>query len=195
MKTYFKIVPIAAIAVFGMAVPAFAGNCSGAKVQKASYTTEAETPNLVQTAASVDDLSTLVAAVQAADLVDALQAEGPFTVFAPTNGAFGGLPTGTVDTLLRPENKAALTRVLTSHVIAGEFDAAKITKKAQKNGGTVTVETLSGAKLTAVLANGSLFVKDEQGGLAEVAMADVGTSNGVVHVVNRVLLPANTHTS
>lgn len=195
MKTFLKIAPVTAIAAFGMAEPAFAGDCGGAKMQKASYTTEAGTPNIVQTAASVDDLSTLVAAVQAADLVDALQAEGPFTVFAPTNGAFGDLPAGTVDTLLRPENKGQLTRVLTSHVIAGEFDAAKITKKAKKNGGTVTVETLSGANLTAVLANGSLFVKDEQGGLAEVAMADVETSNGVVHVVNRVLLPAADHTS
>ena len=195
MKALIKTAPLAALAAIALAAPAQAGDCkSKTNWQTASHSPMSQ-PDIVQTAASVDDLSTLVAAVKAAGLVDALSGDGPLTVFAPTNGAFDGLPSGTVDTLLRPENRDALTRVLTSHVVAGEFDAATLTRAARANGGTASVETLSGATLTAVLANGSLFVKDERGGLAKVAQADVGTSNGVVHVVSRVLLPGDAHSS
>ena len=194
MKTLASTAAILAVASLGAVAPASAGDCK-AKMQTASHHSPMSQPNIVETAMSVDDLSTLVAAVKAADLVDALAGDGPLTVFAPTNGAFDGLPAGTVDTLLRPENKGMLTRVLTSHVVAGEFDAATLIQAARANGGTAEVETLSGATLTAVLAGDSLFVKDERGGLAEVAQADVGTSNGVVHVVTRVLLPSQGHTS
>lgn len=145
--------------------------------------------NIVETAVSVDALSTLVAAVTAADLVDALSGEGPFTVFAPTNDAFGALPEGTVSTLLMPENKATLTKVLTSHVVAGKFDAAALTALATANGGMADVTTLSGATLTAKLVDGTLTVVDENGGVANVATANVKTSNGIVHVVTSVLLP------
>ena len=182
------------LATTALAAPALAGDCNKTKTTAVMGAVETG-PNLVETAMSVDDLSTLVAAVKAAGLVDALSGDGPFTVFAPTNGAFASLPAGTVDTLLQPENKDALTRVLTSHVVAGSFDAAAITQLAQDNGGKVQIETLSGAKLTAKLWNGALYVKDEMGGKASVVTADVGTSNGVVHVVSSVLLPGDASTS
>lgn len=172
---------LAAIALTAPAMAGHHGEKNHAMMQKA---------NIVETAASVDDLSTLVAAVKAADLVGALSADGPLTVFAPTNAAFDGLPAGTVSTLLEPANKGQLQTVLTSHVIAGKFKAKDLIKAAKANGGTAEVQTLSGATLTAILAGDTLYVKDERGGLASVAMADVKTSNGVVHVVTRVLLPA-----
>lgn len=166
------------------AAPAFA-NHHGKKM----HSEKKASANIVETAVSVDALSTLVAAVTAADLVDALSGDGPFTVFAPTNDAFSALPDGTVATLLKTENKPALTNVLTSHVVAGSFDAAALTALAKANGGMADVTTLSGATLTAKLSNGTLTVVDEMGGVANVAMADVKTSNGVVHVVTSVLLP------
>lgn len=147
--------------------------------------------NIVETAVATESLSTLVAAVKAADLVGTLSGDGPFTVFAPTNDAFAGLPAGTVETLLMPENKGQLTTVLTSHVVSGKFKAKNIVKLAQDNGGSVQIPTVSGAMLTAILSGDTLFVKDEQGGLASVALADVMTSNGVVHVVDKVLLPGS----
>lgn len=185
--TIKPLIAAALLATTTLAAPAFAGDH---KKDKTAVMGAMETgPNIVETAVTVDDLSTLVAAVQAADLVEALSADGPFTVFAPTNGAFGDLPKGTVDKLLMPENKAKLTKILTSHVVAGSFDAASLTQMAKENGGKVTVETLSGAELTAKLWDGKLYVKDENGGKASVATADVQTSNGVVHVVTSVLLP------
>lgn len=182
-KTALKI-SAAMIASIALTTPAMAGHHGEKKdmmMQKA---------DIVETASSVDDLSTLVAAVKAADLVGALSAKGPLTVFAPTNAAFEGLPSGTVSTLLEPANQGQLQTVLTSHVIAGKFKAKDLIKAAKDNGGTAEVETLSGATLTAILAGDTLYVKDERGGLAKVAKADVKTSNGVVHVVTRVLLPA-----
>ncbi len=150
---------------------------------------ETKTPNIVKTAMDVDMLSTLVAAVKAADLVDALSADGPYTVFAPTNDAFGALPAGTVDTLLKPENKADLSKILTSHVVSGSYDAASVIALAEANGGKAELTTLSGAKLVAYVKDGAVYIKDENGGKAQVAKADVATSNGVVHVVSGVLLP------
>lgn len=148
--------------------------------------------NIVETAMATESLSTLVAAVKAADLVGTLSGDGPFTVFAPTNAAFAGLPAGTVDTLLMPENKGQLTTVLTSHVVSGKFKAKNIVALAKENGGSVQIPTVGGAMLTAILSGDTLYVKDEQGGLASVALADVKTSNGVVHVVDKVLLPGST---
>lgn len=145
--------------------------------------------NIAETAMAVDDLSTLVAAVKAADLVGALTGDGPLTVFAPTNAAFDALPDGTVATLLKAENKDQLTKVLTSHVVAGSYDAATLTALAKANDGKIMLPTLSGAKLTAKLWDGQLYIKDENGGKASVAKADVMTSNGTVHVVTSVLLP------
>jgi uncharacterized surface protein with fasciclin (FAS1) repeats len=145
---------------------------------------------IVDAAMATDSLSTLVAAVKAADLVDALSGEGPLTVFAPTNDAFDALPAGTVDTLLMPENQADLQKILKAHVVAGKLSASDIIELATENGGMVEVETLSGDTLTAVLKDDTLYVKDENGGLAGVAKADIMKSNGVVHVVDKVLLPS-----
>jgi len=130
-----------------------------------------------------------VAAVTAADLVDTLNSPGPFTVFAPLNDAFSALPEGTVESLLQPKNKHKLQDILKAHVVSGNLTAADIVSLAQRNGGTVDVQTVSGDTLTAVLAGGTLYVKDESGGLASVKKADIMKSNGTVHVVDRVLLP------
>lgn len=177
----------ALLATSVIAAPAMAGDY---KKKDTAVMGAMETgPNIVETAVSVDALSTLVAAVQAADLADALSGEGPFTVFAPTNDAFAALPAGTVDKLLKPENKAKLANILTSHVVSGSYDAASIIALAEANGGEATLTTLSGAELTAKLWDGNVYVKDENGGKAKVATADVQTSNGTVHVVTSVLLP------
>ncbi|WP_371398433.1 fasciclin domain-containing protein [Fretibacter rubidus] len=160
----------------------------GATIQNAGYKKKAK-KNIVETAVATESLSTLVAAVKAADLVGTLSGEGPFTVFAPVNDAFAALPAGTVETLLKPENKAQLTGILTAHVVAGKLKAKDIVKLAKENGGSVSVETVSGDTLTAVLNGDTLTVRDENGGVAGVALADVKTSNGVVHVVDSVLLP------
>ena len=134
--------------------------------------------------------TTLVAAVQAAGLVETLQGTGPFTVFAPTNAAFAALPAGTVDMLLKPENKTALSKVLTYHVVAGKLDSAALWKMVQDKMGPVELTTVSGGKLW-VMANGprNLVVKDEKGMTAEISTYDVYQSNGVIHVVGSVLMP------
>lgn len=144
---------------------------------------------IVDAAVATDSLSTLVAAVTAADLAETLASSGPFTVFAPLNEAFAGLPAGTVEMLLEPKNKHQLRDILKAHVVSGNLSAADIIGLAEKNGGTVDVQTVSGDTLTAVLAGGTLYVKDESGGLASVKKADIFKSNGVVHIVDRVLLP------
>ena len=146
--------------------------------------------NIVENALNSKDHTTLVAAVKAAGLVDALVAKGPYTVFAPTNDAFENLPEGTVATLLKPENKALLTKILTYHVVAGKMDGASLRKKlkAEKSGALV-LTTLAGSKLT-VMANGSnLMLKDENGGTANITVADVMQSNGVIHVIDGVVTP------
>ena len=132
-----------------------------------------------------------VAAVKAAGLVDALSGPGPFTVFAPTNDAFGLLPAGTVDGLLKPEAKDTLVKVLTAHVVAGKLTAADLIKKAKANGGRYNMQTLSGDALTAVLRGSHVYIFDESGGAALVTIADVEQSNGVIHVIDTVLLPAS----
>lgn len=182
--TIKPLIAAALLATSVAAAPAFANH--HAKNETVAMTPSA---NIVETAVSVDALSTLVAAVTAADLAGALSGDGPFTVFAPTDDAFAALPEGTVATLLEAENKLQLTKVLTSHVVAGSYDAASLTALAEANGGMAELTTLSGAKLTAKLWDGKLYVKDENGGKASVATADVMTSNGIVHVVTSVLLP------
>jgi uncharacterized surface protein with fasciclin (FAS1) repeats len=146
--------------------------------------------NIVANAVSSKDNTTLVAAVKAAGLVDTLQGAGPFTVFAPTNAAFAKLPAGTVDSLLKPENKSTLTKVLTYHVVSGKWDADALMQLVRKGNGSAELSTVSGGKLWVVM-NGqrNLVVKDEKGMWSEISTYDVMQSNGVIHVVTSVLMP------
>jgi len=147
------------------------------------------TKDIVDNAVNSKDHTTLVAAVKAAGLVDTLKGPGPFTVFAPTNAAFAALPAGTVDTLLKPENKGKLTSVLTYHVVAGKMDAAALMAAVKAGGGKATLKTVEGDPLTVSVNGGKVMVMDESGGTATVTTADVYQSNGVIHVVDKVLLP------
>jgi uncharacterized surface protein with fasciclin (FAS1) repeats len=133
--------------------------------------------------------TTLVAAVKAADLVATLQGAGPFTVFAPVNAAFEKLPAGTVPTLLKPENKATLTKVLTYHVVAGNIDAAAVVKAITDGKGKAVLTTVSGGKLTASIVDGKVILTDENGGKATVTATDLKAENGIVHVIDGVVLP------
>lgn len=145
---------------------------------------------IVANAVNSADHTTLVAAVKAAGLVDTLQGKGPFTVFAPTNAAFGKLPAGTVDTLVKPENKAALTKVLTYHVVPGKLDFDALAARIRKGGGAAELATASGGKLW-IMMNGkhNIVLKDEKGGVSNISTYDVYQSNGVIHVVDTVLMP------
>jgi len=145
--------------------------------------------DIVDVAAGSKDHTTLVAAVKAAGLVETLKGAGPFTVFAPTNAAFGNLPAGTVDNLLKPENKAALTGILTYHVVAGNLDAAAVVAAIKKGNGKAEVPTVAGGKLTANIENGKVVLTDEKGRKSTVVATDLKASNGVIHVVDGVLLP------
>jgi uncharacterized surface protein with fasciclin (FAS1) repeats len=147
------------------------------------------TKNIVENAMNSQDHTTLVAAVKAAGLVETLSGKGPFTVFAPVNAAFDKLPAGTVETLVRPENKATLTNILTYHVVAGRMDSKKIASAIKKGGGTATFKTVSGNTLTATMSGQMLVLRDEKGGTSTVTIADVMQSNGVIHVVDTVLMP------
>ena len=145
--------------------------------------------NIVQNAVNSRDHTTLVAAVQAAGLVDTLSGAGPFTVFAPTNTAFSALPAGTVDTLLRPENRGQLSAVLTYHVVAGRMTAADLMRAIRAGRGTARLTTVQGGVLTARMRGRSIVLTDGRGGTATVTQADVIQSNGVIHVTNAVSLP------
>ena len=147
------------------------------------------TKNIIENAVNSKDHTTLVAAVKAAGLVETLSSAGPFTVFAPTNDAFGKLPAGTVETLVKPENKETLTKILTYHVVAGRMTAADLTKAIKAGKGTATLKTVSGGTLTATAKGKTIQLKDEKGGVSTVTIANVMQSNGVIHVVNSVLLP------
>jgi uncharacterized surface protein with fasciclin (FAS1) repeats len=140
--------------------------------------------NIVENAVNSKDHTTLVAAVKAAGLVETLQSKGPFTVFAPTNAAFGKLPTGTVDTLVKPENKATLTKILTYHVVPGKLEAASLTDGKK-------LKTAEGEELTVKLRDGKVWIVDAKGGTSMVTIANVNQSNGVIHVVDTVLMPAS----
>lgn len=164
---------------FAMAIIAIAGVFTSATAQK----------TVVDIAVGSKDHSTLVAAVKAAGLVETLQSAGPFTVFAPVNDAFGKLPAGTVETLLKPENKSALAKVLTYHVIAGNLDAAAVVKAITDGGGKAAVKTVSGGTLTASLKDGKVILTDENGGIATVVATDLKAENGLVHVIDTVVLP------
>ena len=144
---------------------------------------------IVGVAASNDNFSTLVAAVQAADLVATLNSDGPFTVFAPTNDAFAKLPEGTVETLLKAENKGTLTSILTYHVVAGKFMASDVLDAIQKNNGSFVIPTVNGEKLTASLKDGKVLLTDSKGNYSTVILTDVGASNGVIHAIDTVVMP------
>ena len=145
--------------------------------------------DIVDVAVSSKDHTTLVAAVKAADLVNTLKGDGPFTVFAPTNAAFDALPKGTVESLLKPEAKKKLTTILTYHVVAGNFKAADVVKAIKNSGGKFTVKTVSGGTLVASIKGGKVVLTDENGNSATVTATDLNASNGVIHVIDSVVLP------
>lgn len=146
--------------------------------------------NIVENASNSKDHTTLVAAVKAADLVETLSGTGPFTVFAPTNAAFEKLPDGTVDTLLKPENKDKLKGILTYHVVAGKLDAAAVAKAIEDGNGKATLKTVQGEELTASMDGDKVVITDAKGGKSTVEIADVMQSNGVIHVIDTVLMPS-----
>ena len=171
-----------AAALTAAAVPAMAQVMVGGAPMLASK-------DIIDNAVNSKDHTTLVAAVKAAGLVETLKGPGPFTVFAPTNAAFAALPAGTVDTLLKPENKPTLTKVLTYHVVAGKYDAAALSKMIADGKGMTSIKTVAGGTLTAKASGSAIMLTDEKGGMASVTIADVYQSNGVIHVVDKVLLP------
>ena len=175
---------LAAVAALSVAIPAaYAANpeVGGAPMY--------ENKNIVENAVNSKDHTTLVAAVKAAGLVETLQGKGPFTVFAPTNEAFAALPAGTVDNLLKPENKEQLTKVLTCHVVGAEAMSTTVAKMIKDDGGKHAIKTLGGCTITAEEKGGKITLTDENGGVATVTIADVKQSNGVIHVIDHVLLP------
>lgn len=145
--------------------------------------------DIIDNAVNSKDHTTLVAAVKAAGLVDTLKGKGPFTVFAPTNAAFDALPKGTVEMLLKPENKEMLAKILTYHVVMGNMDSKAIAKAIKKGNGKATLKTVSGGTLTASMDGDTLVLTDEKGGMSRVTIADVRQSNGVIHVVDTVVMP------
>jgi uncharacterized surface protein with fasciclin (FAS1) repeats len=149
----------------------------------------AQKKNIVEVAVGSPDHTTLVAAVKAAGLVETLQGKGPFTVFAPTNAAFDKLPAGTVATLLKPENKAQLAAVLTYHVVAGNLDAKAVLAAIKKGGGKAVLNTVAGGTLTASIEDGKVVLTDAKGGKSTVTATDLKGSNGVIHVIDTVVLP------
>jgi len=149
----------------------------------------AQTKNIVETAAGSEVHTTLVAAVKAADLVGVLSSDGPFTVFAPTNDAFAKLPEGTVESLLKAENMGTLKSILTYHVVAGKFMAADVIGLIKKNNGKAMIPTVNGGNLIATLNNGAVYITDANGNSAKVIAADLDNTNGVIHVIDTVLLP------
>ena len=177
----FVAIAVAAI-VWAVTIPALAQVVVGGAPMYANK-------DIVDNAVNSKDHTTLVAAVKAADLVATLKGPGPFTVFAPTNAAFAALPAGTVDNLLKPENKAMLRKVLTYHVVVGKMDAATLAKAVDAGGGKATLTETSGGTLTVTRSGPLIMLSDERGGMAHVTIADVVQSNGVIDVVDNVLLP------
>lgn len=147
------------------------------------------TKNIVENAMNSTDHTTLVAAVKAAGLVETLSGPGPFTVFAPTNEAFAKLPAGTVETLVKPENKETLTKILTYHVVPGRVSAQDLKKMIQNGHGTATLKTVQGDTLTAMMSGGNIELKDAKGSVSKITIANVFQSNGVIHVIDTVLQP------
>ena len=180
-RTMFYAAMIAAFALTGTAVAASDPMVGGAPMYASK--------NIIQNAVNSKDHTTLVAAVKAGGLVDTLEGPGPFTVFAPTNEAFAALPSGTVDTLLKPENKATLDKVLTYHVVAGKLDSKALDKQIMEGGGRAELKTVEGGTLTVTGSGTHLMISDAKGDTANVTIANVYQSNGVIMVVDKVLMP------
>jgi uncharacterized surface protein with fasciclin (FAS1) repeats len=178
---------------WGLVVAAFVAGFATARAQEKTAMVGGApmfpSKDIIDNAVNSNDHTTLVAAVKAAGLVDTLKGTGPFTVFAPTNDAFAKLPAGTVDMLLKPENKGKLTGVLTYHVVPGRLDAESLMEKARSNGGKVELGTVAGGKLWVLATAGGLTVRDEKKMTARITIPDVRQSNGVIHVVDTVLMP------
>jgi|TARA_B110000093_G_C12704804_1_gene299728 uncharacterized surface protein with fasciclin (FAS1) repeats len=192
MKKKNVLVAIATLGMFAITA------CGTPKTEEAEeVTTEevveevvvVETPNIIGVASVNENFSTLVAAVAAAGLVETLSGDGPFTVFAPTNDAFAALPEGAVDNLLKPENLATLSGILTYHVVSGKFEAAAVVEAINTNGGSFEIATVQGGILVASLDGDNVIITDENGNAAIVVIADVAASNGVIHAINSVVMP------
>jgi uncharacterized surface protein with fasciclin (FAS1) repeats len=184
-KLIFGVFAFAIVAMGSMSVSAQMNDGNPMVGGAAMY----KTKNIVENAVNSADHTTLVAAVKAAGLVDTLASKGPFTVFAPVNSAFEKLPAGTVETLLKPENKATLTKILTYHVVAGNFSAKDVMNAIKKGNGKAEFTTVAGGKLYAMVEGKSVVLMDEKGGRSTVTIADVKQSNGVIHVIDSVVLP------
>ncbi len=180
---------IAALALASVATPALANSHKEMKNPMVGGAAMLPTKNIVENAVNSKDHTTLVAAVTAAGLVDTLSGPGPFTVFAPTNAAFAKLPAGTVETLVKPENKATLTSILTYHVVAGRVTAADVMKAIKAGRGTAKLTTVNGGTLSAKMMGKRIMLTDAKGGMSHVTIGNVIQSNGVIHVVDAVLLP------
>jgi len=181
------LIPVMALALMSLSTNANAGGKE--KTVMVGGAAMYPSKNIIDNAVNSKDHTTLVAAVKAAGLVETLQSAGPFTVFAPTNSAFDMLPKGTVENLVKPENKETLTTVLTYHVVAGKWSAADLRKMVKDGKGMATVKTVQGGELTVMEKGGSLWIKDAKGGTAKVSIKDVNQSNGVIHVIDHVLMP------
>lgn len=186
---------ISALALLGI-VAVSCGEKKEAKSNEMNDSTEVamdtvvvDTPNIVGVASANEDFSTLVAAVKAAELVETLSSEGPFTVFAPNNAAFAKLPEGTVENLLKPENAEKLKAVLTYHVVAGKFDSAAVIDAIKKNNGKYSVTTVQGGTIVLSLNGDKVMLTDANGGTSTVILADVAASNGVIHAIDTVVMP------
>jgi len=191
-NTYLAAAIVGALFATSALAPAFAQDkMKGEKTVMVGGAPMFPSKNIVQNAVNSKDHTTLVAAVKAAGLVDTLQSAGPFTVFAPVNAAFAKLPAGTVDTLLKPENKGTLTTVLTYHVVPGRLTAVNLMKAVKDGGGQAKFKTVAGGEITVTSPSaGKLTITDAKGGTSSVTISDVLQSNGVIHVVNSVLLPS-----
>jgi uncharacterized surface protein with fasciclin (FAS1) repeats len=191
-----RIIALTTVAAAALAFGAFAASPSFAQMKKDEQTvTVGGSPmypskNIIENAVNSKDHTTLVAAVKAAGLVETLQGAGPFTVFAPTNEAFKKLPAGTVETLLKPESKPMLTKVLTYHVVAGRMSAKDLMEAANKAGGKAKLKTVAGEELTVEAKGNTLTIWDAKGGMSKVTIQNVFQSNGVIHVVDTVLMPS-----
>jgi len=189
MKNLISRLTLAVVAIAFVSTTTFAQNMMKEKTVMVGGAAMYPSKDIVDNAVNSKDHTTLVAAVKAAGLVETLKSAGPFTVFAPTNAAFEKLPAGTVDNLLKPENKASLTKVLTYHVVAGRMDANDLSKAIKAGKGKATLKTVSGGTLVATMKGKNIMLKDENGGMATVTIADVYQKNGVIHVINSVVLP------
>ena len=178
-----------ALAAAGLAASPAAAKMHSAKTVMVGGAPMYPTKNIIENAVNSKDHTTLVAAVKAAGLVETLSGPGPFTVFAPTNAAFAKLPAGTVETLVKPENKATLTTILTYHVVAGKMNAKDIAAAIKAGGGKASLTTVQGGALTASMMGKKVVLTDAKGGKSTVTIADVNQSNGVIHVVDTVLMP------